>query len=61
MQAGAVFGFHGGKFNAHALAGMRVAHHGPSADLTAGDHKDHLNTVSNRGGLCDFDKQAAQP
>jgi hypothetical protein len=60
VQAGAVLRFHSDKFDAHALAGVRVAHCGPSADLTARDFKHHLNALSDGGGLCGCDKYAAQ-
>jgi hypothetical protein len=56
VQTGAIFGPHGNKFDAHALAGARIPHQGASVDLTAGDSKHDFNALSGSGRFWGFDK-----
>ncbi len=56
VQTGAIFGLHGNKFDAHALAGTRIAHQGSSVDLAAGDSKHDFNALSGSGRFWGLDK-----
>ena len=46
MQTSAVFRSHSRKFNAHALARMRIAHHGAGADFAAGNLEKELQELT---------------
>ncbi len=58
MQTSAVASVHSRKFNAHSLAGMRIAHHGAGRTSPPGTLKSFKEELTGGGGVRHFDERA---